>query len=109
MSIRRFRILEKDVHTVQQWLKGNKTITKDVLPGIVWAHKAPLRLHKGAHGKHVLQVQENEVWKRVLHEGEIDGYLREQLLSSKDRKAAGQCTQPGSIVRAAGCREPRWP
>jgi len=83
MSIRRFRILEKDAHTVQQWLKGNKTITKDVLPGIVWAHKAPLRLHKGAHGKHVLQVQENEVWKRVLHEGEIDGYLREQLLSSK--------------------------
>ena len=77
MSIRRFRILEKDVHTVQQWLKGNKTITKDVLPGIVWAHKAPLRLHKGAHGKHVLQVQENEVWKRVLHEGEIDGYLQQ--------------------------------
>ena len=61
MSIRRFRILEKDVHTVQQWLKGNKTITKDVLPGIVWAHKAPSRSPQASDSEHLHQSCYSEV------------------------------------------------
>jgi hypothetical protein len=53
----------------------------DYLPRLVWAHKSPLSLVKTAHGKEVIYVREAHVLKRLLHNKEIDGYLREALLS----------------------------
>ena len=58
------------------------TLPADLLPAIVWAHKAPFKLQKVAHGKEVIMVQERGVWKRLVHHKETDGYLRDALLSS---------------------------
>ena len=101
MSLRRFRIKTGEYEKVLAWVKTQKhdelddeksevpleqaghRMPADYRPKIVWAHKAgPLKVGKVAHGKEVLQVQENGVWKRLVHESGIDGYLREVLLSS---------------------------
>ena len=100
MTLRRFRIKAADHDKVHAWLKKQKVdpledekspeplaemgfrMPADYLPKVGWAHKAPLKLEKAAHGKEVIMVQEAGVWKRLVHEQQIDGYLREALLSS---------------------------
>ena len=100
MSLRRFRIKGPDYDKVHAWIKKQKVDEKadekspeplekmghsmpaDYLPKVGWAHKAPLKLAKVAHGKEVIMVLENGGWKRLVHETQIDGYLREVLLSS---------------------------
>jgi len=103
MSLRRFRIKSAEYEKVHAWIKKREKDPVDekedekspeplaqkgfsmpagYLPKIVWAHKAPLRLTKVAHGKEVIMVREHTVWKRLVHEHQIDGYLREVLLSS---------------------------
>ena len=64
-------------------LQGGVSMPAAYLPRIRWAHKGPMRIGKIAHGKNVLQAQEHGVWKRIVHEGEIDGYLRDSLLSAE--------------------------
>ena len=99
MSLRRFRIKSAEYDKVIAWLKVQKVDEKedekspepleqdgfrmpaDYLPKIRWAHKVPLKLKKVAHGKQVITVPENAVWKQLVHETQIDGYLREVLLS----------------------------
>lgn len=98
MSLRRFRIKKNEYEQVLAYIKKQKVDEKedekspepladvgfrvpvDYLPKVVWAHKAPMKTEKIAHGRVVLTVREGD-WKRVVHEGEIDGYLRESLLS----------------------------
>ena len=100
MTLRRFRIKAAAYDKVHAWLKKQKVdpledekspeplaemgfrMPADYLPKVGWAHKAPLKLAKAAHGKEVIMVQEAGVWKRLVHEQQIDGYLREALLSS---------------------------
>ena len=101
MSLRRFRIKPNEYEATLKWLRTQKVDPKDdekspepladkgfrmpgdYLPKIVWAHKVPMRMRKGAHGKDFIEVPEKQVWKRVVPEGQIDGYLREALLSSR--------------------------
>ena len=101
MSLRRFRIKSSEYDKVHAWLKRQKVDEKedekspepleqkgysmpaDYLPKIRWAHKVTLKLAKVEHGKEVILVQDAGTWKRLVHEGQIDGYLREALLSSK--------------------------
>ena len=80
-----------------------------LLPKIGWAHKAELKLQKGPHGKEIVFARESGTsagssispptsvgsrrsaserseqvagqWKRVLHDKEVDGYLRDALLN----------------------------
>ena len=59
------------------------TMPADYLPKIVWAHKGKFKLKKIAHGTDVIMVHEAGVWKRLVHEKQIDGYLREALLSKQ--------------------------
>ena len=98
--MRRFRFKSAEYDQVQAWIRKQVpeekedekspepleqkgfTMPADYLPKIVWAHKAPLKLSKVAHGKEVIMMREKEVWKRLVHERGIDGYLREVLLSS---------------------------
>ena len=100
MTLRRFRIKAAAYDKVHAWLKKQKvdpledekspepleqkgySMPSDYLPKIVWAHKSPLSLVKAAHGKEVIFVPEGGIWKRLMHEAQIDGYLREVLLSS---------------------------
>ena len=100
MSLRRFRIKAADHDKVHAWLKKQKVdpledekspeplaemgfrMPADYLPKVGWAHIVPLKLEKAAHGKEVMMGQEAGVWKRLVHEQQIDGYLREALLSS---------------------------
>ena len=56
------------------------TMPDEYLPKIRWA-KRPLRIQKVQHGKEVIAVQEGGVWKRLIHNKNIDGYLRESMLS----------------------------
>ena len=85
-NIRRFVFREAEYGRVHSWLKkmgkGTHTMPVDYLPKIKWA-KRPLKLLAGAHGKEHIAVQEGEQWKRLVHTKEIDGYLRNALLSSK--------------------------
>ena len=108
--MRRFRIKPKEYDAVRAWVRTQKPSEQDekddeksgvpllqggvsmpaaYLPRIRWAHKGPMRIGKIAHGKNVLQAQEHGVWKRIVHEGEIDGYLRDAMLT------------PGSVVPLA--------
>ena len=100
--MRRFRFKSAEYDQVIAWVRKQKvsddekedekspeplaqkgfSMPADYLPKIVWAHKAPLKLQKVAHGKEVILIREKEVWKRLVHERGIDGYLREVLLSS---------------------------
>jgi len=102
--MRRFRIKSAEYEKVHAWIKKREkedpvdekedekspeplaqkgfSMPADYLHKIGWAHKAPLKLAKVAHGKEVIMVRENEIWKRLVHEHQIDGYLREVLLSS---------------------------
>ena len=98
--MRRFRFKSAEYDQVQAWIRKQVpeekedekspepleqkgfTMPADYLPKIVWAHKVPMRIKKGAHGKDLIEVPEKQVWKRVVPEGQIDGYLREALLSS---------------------------
>jgi hypothetical protein len=103
MSLRRFRFKSAEYDKVHAWIKGHGkaaveekedekhaepleqrgfTMPADYFPKIVWAHKVPLKLQKVAHGKEVIMVREGQIWKRLIHEQQIDGYLREVLLSS---------------------------
>ena len=93
--MRRFRIKGPEYDKVHAWIKKQKvdeeadekspepleqmgfSMPADYLPKIVWAHKAPFKLAKVAHGKEVIMVRENGVWKRLVHETQIDGYLQE--------------------------------
>ena len=96
---RRYRIKGADYDKVHAWLRKAVQAVDDekaaeppeqkeysmpagYLPKIVWAHKSPLKLGKVAHGKEVIYVPEGGIWKRLMHEAQIDGYLRESLLSS---------------------------
>ena len=100
--MRRFRYKSAEYDQVHAWIKKQPAVADekedekspeplqqkgysmpaDYLPRIAWAHKAPLKLQKAAHGKEVIMIREKEVWKRLVHERGIDGYLREVLLSS---------------------------
>ena len=98
--LRRFRIKKHEYESVLGWLRTQKhdpaedekspeplaekgfTMPADWLPKITWAHKAPMRTKTAAHGKHVIEVRENDVWKTLVHEHDIDGLLRDELLSS---------------------------
>jgi len=102
MSLRRFRFKSAEYDKVHAWIKRQPkaveekedekhaepleqrgfTMPADYFPKIVWAHKVPLKLQKVAHGKEVIMVREGQTWKRLIHEAQIDGYLREVLLSS---------------------------
>jgi len=98
MSLRRYRIKGAQYENVLKWVTARKDqpvddledekaaepleqqgheMPADFLPRVPWAHQAPLRLLRGH-----IAVQENGVWKRLIHEKEINGYLRESLLSS---------------------------
>ena len=87
MILRRFRIKQNDYEQVLAWLKkqphveGGVSMPADYLPKIAWAHKCNLKVHTGAHGKKVVQAQEAALWKTLLHEKEIDGYLRDAMLA----------------------------
>ena len=59
------------------------------LPKIGWSKLGPFKVEKVAHGKEVLLAKEKDTWKRIVHEGEIDGYLRDAMLT------------PGSVVPLA--------
>ena len=37
----------------------------------------------GAHGRKLLEGLEGDTWKRLVHEGEVDGYLRDALLNPR--------------------------
>ena len=101
--MRRFRYKSAEYDQVHAWIKKGAAAAADeeedekaaeppeqkgysmpseYLPKIAWAHRAPLKLQKAAHGKEVIMIREKEVWKRLVHERGIDGYLREVLLSS---------------------------
>ena len=97
--MRRYVIREKAYGRVHAWIKKAQKAEQDepdekqaevrnefempadYLPEIVWAHKSPLSLVKAAHGKEVIYVREGGTLKRLLHTKEVDGYLREALLS----------------------------
>ena len=99
MSIRRFRIQPEAYAQVRAWVKRNKPsardeekmaepfaeaglrVPADYLPAVAWAHKAPFRLGKAAHGKETLEVREGDAWKRLVPQNEIDGWCRDNLLS----------------------------
>ena len=100
--LRRYRVKAKDYENVLRWvqkhppgavdekedeksaepLQQSLALADDVFPKIIWAHKTRLRLKKVAHGKQVLLVQEKDSWKQLVHEGEIDTFLRDALLNS---------------------------
>ena len=103
--LRRYRIKKKEYEDVLGWLRQRGsgsgpadekedekspepaqqkgfTMPSDWLPKVTWAHKGLMRVQKAAHGKHVIEVQEKGVWKTLVHEGAIDGHLRQVLLSS---------------------------
>ena len=98
--LRRYRIKKNEYEQVLKWVQKQKhdeqedekspeplamvghTMPADWLPKITWAHKTKLRVQVLAHGKHGLEVQDGTTWKRLLHEHNIDAYLREQLLSA---------------------------
>ena len=44
------------------------------------AYKFMKRIKKVAHGKQVLEVQDGEAWKRLVHEDGVDQFLRDELL-----------------------------
>ena len=101
MSIRRFRIRPEEYDQVYKWVKKQKPseedekadekspepleggfrMPADYLPAIGWAHKAPFRIKKAAHGKDTVQVLEKGDWKRLVPETDIDGWCRDNLLS----------------------------
>jgi len=99
--MRRFRFKQREYELVHKWIKAQpepdekedekspEPLTQkghrmpvDYLPKIVWAHRAALKLGKEAHGKEVLLIKEGPDWKRLVHERDIDGYLRDALLGS---------------------------
>ena len=103
MSLRRYRIKQDEYAKVLDWLRRRGKEAKatdedeksaqpleeagfrmpaDWLPKITWAHKVNMRIKKGAHGKDQVQVLEKEVWKTLVHEMQIDAYLRDKLLST---------------------------
>ena len=100
MSLRRFRIKKGPYETVIKWLRKQKVdaaddeksaeplegagfrMPADYLPKVPWAHKGNMRLKKAAHGRDVIEVREEDVGKRLVHEAETDGYLRQNLLSA---------------------------
>jgi hypothetical protein len=99
-GLRRFRIKKNEYESVLGWLRNQEhdekedekspeplaqkgfTMPSDWMPKITWAHKTPMRIKKTAHGKHMIEVRENGVWKTLVHEQGIDGLLRDLLLSS---------------------------
>jgi len=99
MILRRFRIKKNEYEQVFAWIKKQKhepeddekspvplaekghNMPADYLPNVPWAHKTELRVGTVSHGKQVIEVREKELWKRLVHEKEIDGYLRDALLS----------------------------
>ena len=98
--LRRYRIKAAEYEQVLKWTAAQKhddaddekspeplaqvgfSMPADWLPKITWAHKTKLRVKKAAHGKQVLEVQDGETWKRLVHEGGIDQFLRDALLSA---------------------------
>ena len=98
MSLRRFRIKASEYPKVLKWVRDQKVdeaeeekspeplalgfrMPVDYLPRVPWAHRAPMRMKKIAHGKDAIEVLEGETWKEVVHEGNLDDYLRNVLLS----------------------------
>ena len=99
MSLRRFRIKASEYANVIKWVRVQKAdeaedekspeplalkgfrMPTDYLPRVAWAHRAPMRITKAAHGKEHIEVLEGDTWKRVVHEGALDDYLRDALLS----------------------------
>ena len=100
-TLRRFVIRAHEYDKVLSWLKRVSkqedrddekqaevkekefTMPADYLPKIVWAHKRPLKIRKGPHGKDYVAVLEKGVWKQLVHDKGIGAYLREALLSSR--------------------------
>ena len=109
-AIRRHKITEADVHRVITHLKLHNKITKNdriTRPlkkkkkgpqgpihdeEIPWAQSTPLMgswqskdLKSGPKGKVLLYAKENDVWKQVVPEEEIETYMRAQLLDPESR------------------------
>ena len=80
--MRRFQILNKDVDKVVSLLKSGGKVTKDVLPDVLWAHKAPLKLVRMKHGKIHLFAEEAGAWKQVVSVDDRDVFLRDALLNA---------------------------
>ena len=80
--MRRFQILNKDVDKVVSLLKSGGKVTKDVLPDVMWAHKAPLKLVRMKHGKIHLFAEEAGAWKQVVSVDDRDVFLRDALLNA---------------------------
>ena len=87
MILRRFRFKQNEYQQIAAWLKKQENADKGIaipsthFPKITWAHKTKLKLQTGAHGKKVIAAEEKGLWKTILHEKEIDQYLRDALLS----------------------------
>ena len=80
--MRRFQIINKDVDKVVSLLKKGGKVTKDVLPDVPWAHKAPLKLVRMKHGKIHLFAEEAGAWKQVVSVDDRDVFLRDALLNA---------------------------
>ena len=50
------------------------------LPKIGWARHGPFQARKLKHGKDAIFVKEGPAFKRLVHDGEIDAYLRDAML-----------------------------
>ena len=120
MSLRRFRYKKQEYEQVLKWLKTQKVdeaedeksaeplqqlgfrMPADYLPTVPWAHKAPMRTKVVEHGRIVIEVQ-LDGWKRLVHENEIDGYLRETLLSKKADVAGRMSQKRKRNLRGTSC------
>ena len=100
MSIRRHKIRKKEYDRVVKWLKERiagadekaeekmqvaaadraHAVPEGVLPKIGWARHGPFELRKVAHGREAIFVKEGGVLKELVHEGNVDGYLRDAML-----------------------------
>ena len=100
MSIRRHKIRKKEYDRVVGWLKERiagadekaeekmevaaadraHAVPEGVLPKIGWARHGPFELRKVAHGREAIFVKEGGELKELVHEGNVDGYLRDAML-----------------------------
>ena len=100
MSIRRHKIRKKEYDRVVGWLKERiagadekaeekmevaasdraHAVPEGVLPKIGWARHGPFELRKLAHGREAIFVKEGGELKELVHEGNVDGYLRDAML-----------------------------
>ena len=100
MSIRRHKIRQKEYDRVVGWIKEQiagadekaeekmevaaadraHAVPEGVLPKIGWARHGPFELRKLAHGREAIFVKEGGELKELVHDGNVDGYLRDAML-----------------------------